>query len=334
MPPMHKRRSWQAVLAVSASGPEFSLELERNGLMRPRMAANLRYTTADVDYLETSFQDGDYDSGEEELHRRLRNPTRAELFSTLEEIGAWLSAARSDPRWDGGGLLFCFAGHGREGDGALVLEDDVVTPEAFVSVLARLAEIAPGPGRLRVSVILDSCHSAAFVLRLLDACFVTHEDTLVPFHAFASCMEDEFALEDPGLGHGMFTYSFSVEPGALASATARAIQPDNTFGPSLAIAGGELGCSVLTAGRQNPLLYWNGAGHLHLCGQSIPLFPGGRYVGVNAARAQVLWIRDHFADVVRPMRPDFRIGKVRGDADMRRLIQEQLRSIRSREDGP
>src|SRR5215216_6098633 len=77
MPVGYKRRKWQAVLTVSASGPEFSPVLDEGGrFYKPRMAADLRYTTADVDFVEKRFQNGDYDSGEHEFHLRLRNPTQ------------------------------------------------------------------------------------------------------------------------------------------------------------------------------------------------------------------------------------------------------------------
>jgi hypothetical protein len=55
---MGKRSKWQAFLTVSASGPEFSPLLEEMGhLRRTRMAADLRYTTADVDFLESHFKE-------------------------------------------------------------------------------------------------------------------------------------------------------------------------------------------------------------------------------------------------------------------------------------
>lgn len=143
----HKRRRWQAVLSVSASGPEFSPILEQNGrLFRPRMAADLRYTTADVDYLESRFREGDYDSGEYEEHWRLRNPSRAQFLTALHELGEWLAAFQNASEWDGGGILFCFAGHGREGDGAIILEDNAITPDDLMRRLADIADRVSPPG--------------------------------------------------------------------------------------------------------------------------------------------------------------------------------------------
>jgi hypothetical protein len=66
-----KRRKWLAFLTASASGPEFTPLLEERGyFVRTRMAADLRYTTADVDFLESHFQEPNYDSGVEEAHYR------------------------------------------------------------------------------------------------------------------------------------------------------------------------------------------------------------------------------------------------------------------------
>lgn len=47
-----KARRWQATVTVSASGPEYSPQFEESGaaFRLPRMAANLLYTTAEVDF--------------------------------------------------------------------------------------------------------------------------------------------------------------------------------------------------------------------------------------------------------------------------------------------
>jgi hypothetical protein len=214
---------------------------------------------------------------------------------------------RDDPEWDGGGFMLCFAGHGREGDGALVLENGVLTPKDLIDALVAIASEVSPPGRLRVSVVLDSCHSGAFATELLDSCFREHGDLLVPWMVFASCMEDEFALEESTLGHGLFTYCFSANPLSPASYAARAVQSDNTFGPSLAIASGELGCSHLTAGAQNPIAYFNGAGHLEVCKRDVDLFEGGghrNYIGLEEMRTRLRRHRDEVTESIRLARPD------------------------------
>ncbi len=331
---MGKHRSRLAFLSVSASGPEFSPLLEEKGyLARTRMAADLRYTTADVDFLESYFKEPNYDSGDIETHDRLRNPTRDELFRSLRNIGLWFGNVRSEPDWDGGGFMLCFAGHGRQGDGALVLEDGIVTPRDLVEALAEMAREVSPPGRLRVSVALDSCHSAAFITELLDYCFREYHDLLVPFMVFASCMEDEFALEESSLGHGMWTYVFSVQPSAPLSFGALAIQSDNTLGPSLAIAAGELGCSQLTVGAQNPVTYFNGSGHLEVVGRFVDLFDGGGYIGLEETRAKLRHHRDEVAGAIRLARPDYASRGRRSDEEQRAQIREIIEML-SRGDSP
>lgn len=282
-----KRRKWMAYLAVSASGPEFSPIFEQGGrFFRPRMAADLRYTTADVDFIESHFSAPHYDSGMEEYHQRLRNPTYKDFDQAFKNVRAWLEKHSNHPDWDGGGFQLCFAGHGRQEDGALVLADSVITPGGFMEKLMNIARNISMPGRLRVSAVLDSCHSGAFVTELLYGCLTKYNKLLVPFHVYASCMEDEFAWEESSLGHGLFTYCFSVREPSPSSIAAEAIQPDNSFGPSLAVAGGELGCSILTAGKQNPVIYWNGTGHLEVCNQSINLFEGDTCMDLSEIACQ------------------------------------------------
>jgi hypothetical protein len=330
MPVGYKMRKWQAVLTVSASGPEFSPVLDEGGrFLKPRMAADLRYTTADVDFLEAYFHKGDYDSGKEELHRRLRNPTLDQFHHALNEIEDWFARFRHDPDWDGGGVLFCFAGHGRQGDGALVLADGVLRPDQFIDSFASIADSISRPGRLRLSALLDSCHSAAFTTKLLHACFNERSDLLVPFHVYASYMEDEFAWEESGLGHGVFTYSFSVREPSLGSVAAKAIQPDNSFGPSLAIAGGNLGCSFLTAGRQNPVRYWNGTGHLEIGTQDVNLFENGECMTIAEMRAWLKHERDRLVEVIRPARQDIEIGDISSDEEMCAQIHDLIQFLLS-----
>jgi hypothetical protein len=323
-----KRRKWLAFLSVSASGPEFSPLLEERGyFLRTRMAADLRYTTADVDFLESLFKEPSYDSGEKEAHDRLRNPTRDRFFTSLRDVGPWLGRFRGEPGWDGGGFMLCFAGHGREGDGALVLKDGVVTPSALLDALAEISSEVSAPGRLRVSVALDSCHSAAFITELLDLCYHEHSDRLVPWMLFASCMEDEFALEESSLGHGMFTYAYSVQRSSLLSFGATAIQPDNTFGPSLAIAAGELGCSHLTLGAQNPVTYFNGGVYLEVCGRRVDIFDGGDYVGLEEMRTRLKHHRDEIAETISRARPDVHSRGRATDAENRTYIRETIEML-------
>lgn len=332
MPVGYKHRLWQAFLSISASGPEFSPEFEAAGrFLRPRMASDLNYTTSDVDYLEKAFRSHDIDRPvRDELHRRLRNPILKNVLSEISSIGSWLSNFKTDSDWDGGAIQLCFAGHGREHDGALVLPDGVLTPQSFVEQLAQIARDVSSPGRLRVSVILDSCHSGAFITSVLDLCFNSYDEHLVPFELFASCMHDEFAWEESSLGHGLFTYCMSVSQSSLSSISAQAIQPDNSMGPSLAIAGGEFGCALMTAGSQNPLGYWNGTGHIEVSRTGVDLFEANhKCPSADEIRKRLATHRDELRETLRPLfgkLPCFTDGRT--DDEMRRRIHDDLAFLR------
>lgn len=329
MPVGYKRREWMAYLSVSASGPEFSPNFQQAGrFFISRMGADLRYTTADVDFLESHFREQNHDSAREELHQRLRNPSREQFGQALQDIETWLAKFRDHPDWDGGGFQLCFAGHGRQGDGALVLTDEVITPNDLLSTLTKIANKVSPPGKFRISVVLDSCHSGAFITEILSACF-SKDSQMIPFMVFASCMEDEVAWEDAGLGHGVFTYCFSVRDASPGAISAEAIQPDNTLGPSLALAGGELGCSLLTAGAQNPVAYWNGTGHLEVCGQDINLFENEECMSLDEMRARLRSARDVALTVIKPMRRNFRVEGRLSDEEVRASFRETAEFISS-----
>jgi hypothetical protein len=137
-------------------------------------------------------------------------------------------------------------------------------------------------------------------------------------------MEDEFAWEESGLGHGVFTYCFSVREPSLGSLAANAVQPNNTYGPSLAIAGGDLGCSFLTVGRQNPVRYCNGTGHLEVARGNLDLFENGECLGLEEMRAWLRYERDRLVEVIRPARQDVEVGDISSDEEMRAAIHDQI----------
>lgn len=95
-----------AYLSISASGPEFSSQLEEEGhTFRPRAMADLRYTTADIDFLEPYFREPNVDSGDVELHIRLLNPSVEQFYDALRQIQAWLKSFKDNPDWDGGAFI-------------------------------------------------------------------------------------------------------------------------------------------------------------------------------------------------------------------------------------
>src|SRR5207249_7249653 len=144
--------------------------------------------------------------------RRLVQPTRATVLAEIRDTGVWLRTFTARPDWDGGDITFTFAGHGRDTDGGLVLQDGILTPAQFIEAVVDVAERlrANAPNRLRVSFMLDSCYAAAFLTDFLGDAISRHESRLFPYYLGASCMADEVAWEDSTLGHGIFTYCWSV----------------------------------------------------------------------------------------------------------------------------
>lgn len=325
-----KHRRWEAFISVSASGPESSIKFETAGrFLRTRMAADLRYTTADVNFLYSHFREPESDRPRnDDLHIRLVNPSKAEVLAAIEQAGKWLLTHRDNADWDGGGLHFNYAGHGKENYGSLVLNTDIFHVDEFLESICSVATRMSSPQRLRISVVLDSCHSGAWVTRLLERCFNDKSDLIVPFNLFASCMHDEYAFEDSSIGHGLFTYCLSVQTVAPGSFGARAILPDNTFGPALAIAVGERGCSFLSAGAQNPVSYWNGAGFLEVSQSGFSVFAdNGKTLTDNQMRGQLVLIRNKTRSLMRAARPDIFIETDISDEEMRLSIQNTLKTI-------
>jgi len=98
-------RKRAAYICISASGPEFSPLLEEGGyFLRPRMAAALAYTTADIDYWADLWA-RDWTPFEQETnHWRLRNPTRQQVLAALSEAIEWLRPRPRERDWDGGAV--------------------------------------------------------------------------------------------------------------------------------------------------------------------------------------------------------------------------------------
>ena len=92
------------LLAVQSSRPSSEAE---GRFARARMAADLRYTTADIDFLYTHFLEPGPDRPRlDDLHIRLVNPSKADVLAAIVQAGRWLETHRNHPDWDGGGLYF------------------------------------------------------------------------------------------------------------------------------------------------------------------------------------------------------------------------------------
>ena len=282
------------------------------------MAGHLPYAHADVVYLAKRWRDRGPSSSPIDKHLFIDGATRAEAFASIEEATKWLWLASTEPDWDGGSLQFTFAGHGREADGAVVLADGELGPQELAETLAVTARAT---GRsLKVDLALDSCHGGAFLLGFMEASQglpVEGRDMV------AGCMHDEMAWEDGSLGHGLFTYCWSHEgygPAPLLTGIGmRAVQPDNSLGPSTRLTHGTLGCSLLTGGRQNPVTFmdyeWS------VCGRRIAVDPFDR----QHVERELVNARDQFRGYIEPIAQLFplTIPDVRSDAEMAEIINQE-----------
>ena len=180
------------------------------------------------------------------------------------------------------------------------------------------------PGRrLRVTIVLDSCYSGAFLTDFLEGCLTTHSRELMPFACRASSMHDEVSWEESELGHGLYTYCASVRPARdnLATLAATAIQADNTRGPSLWVAEGAYGCAILTGGEQNPVefdLY-----DLNACGESLTVSPvEGQPMRAGQMRFELAQIRDSFKKELAPFLRRRRMRGQQSDDEIRAEVRK------------
>lgn len=139
---MAETRKWQATISISASGPEHDPIFNDAGRkFTPRAVSDLKYTTADSDYLAEHFKKQDSDSCEFETHFRLVNPTIEQLKSTIKNVDKWFCKYRNKPDWDGGGIVLIYAGHGDEAAGEMALKNDTrYSPEAFIENVLDIAK--------------------------------------------------------------------------------------------------------------------------------------------------------------------------------------------------
>jgi hypothetical protein len=156
-------------------------------------------------------------------------------------------------------------------------------------------------GRLRVSLRLDSCYSGGFLLRWLSRTY-GRSDELVPYFSQASSMPDEVAFEESSLGHGVFTYCTSHRSGRRFSWGTEAIQPDNSYGPSLRLAANEFGCSRLTGGMQNPVRFHE-YGELELLDQRVSIGDLLPVPTPDAMEERIRAVRDNLAPRLAPFGP-------------------------------
>jgi hypothetical protein len=178
-------------------------------LIRCRVGANLKYTTADADFLYKHFSSRNADTCPKDIHVRLVNPKLHDLFDAIRDISKWLNLFTGQPDWGGGCIHFIYAGHGRKDHGALVFLDGDLRAEDFLQHVA--LHTNPGEHRRRIDVVLDSCFSGAFITTMLADAFENHAGTIYPCSLFSAALHDEYAWEYPRYGHGIWTAAFSQQ---------------------------------------------------------------------------------------------------------------------------
>lgn len=281
-----KARRWQAHVSLAASGPASMPGLKSTEPlgMYPKVAAELRYTSADISFLSSHWRQPEY-RVPQAFYVEGYESDYASVMAKLEQAGDFLVDGSQDAAFDGGSLIFAYSGHGREGDGTLCLHDDTYfSADDFLDACLEIRRAAPGRGRLRVALLLDSCHSGSFLLRVLERVLHEHDEDLVPDYLMASSMPDEYSFEIPALSHGLSTFCFSVRPSTLGSMVATADGGTTTW----AIAAGAPGCSLVSGGRQNPVVY--DAYELRVGNHAVPVWLDEG--DASAVRPRVAWERD------------------------------------------
>ncbi len=264
-----KNRNYIVHLSLSCSGPDKSTtRTGPTGVIQRRDGADLKFTTGDVDWLHSHFMKPRPDSATIEKHFRCVNPLKADFLRTIDEAIAHLAQFRSNPDWDGGGLMLVYAGHGTEHTGAIIFPNALLEPEELACYLAR--RMPKSHRRLRVDLFFDSCFASAFVAHFLTYAWSELEDVLSPCTLFAAALPDEYAWEMPKLSHGVFTHAYKTETESPSLVQPRLLLIVKTLWnrwrkrePQRLNTGG---VSYITNDAQHSLEYENGFFQLHGAG--------------------------------------------------------------------
>ncbi|MEH7607892.1 hypothetical protein, partial [Priestia megaterium] len=250
------------------------------------------------------------------------NPTMVEVRNAIFEIGAWFAQFTKEDDWVGGGITIAFAGHGEINTGSLVIRDGVITYKDLYDLLSAISL----SGRLRYNLILDSCYSGRFLIDFLYES-LNDKSKLIPDYLGAACMYDETAVEESSLGHGLYTYCFSVRREEIGGYAARAIQPDNSYGPSVNFVGGSYGVSLMTFGMQNPLIFDQYS--FSLCGETVNVSRGDFFEDV-IDKDEVIYnleaLRDQFKRNINKISKGNNVHRTRHltNEELQESLEEQI----------
>jgi hypothetical protein len=253
-----KQRRWHAYVSIAASGEDVIPAWGGFSNAYPKAFSKLKYTNNDINYWADWWTQSHPADSSRTIHRVVHDADYTSVENTLAEVGDWFAEASVNPEFDGGMLVFTYSGHGREGDGALCLNQNThFDAEDFVSVCLKIQSGTSSERRLKLALFLDSCYSGAFLLSVLEKMLHEYADFFYPDYFFAASMPDEQAWEVPSVGQGVATYSRILQsriedPEEEWTWPHHPVYMDRHLNEMIV---GAIGCSYSTGGAQNPIIF-------------------------------------------------------------------------------
>lgn len=186
-------------VVVACEGPAAgTIRVGPLGPRRSRDGAELLHVEADARHWHETFREHSLI----DHHLLLVNPTRVQVIEALLSASKALAPFSFEPEWQGGQVNFAFAGHGSP-DGGLVLNDGEIGGDELLDAI--LSGSQGLPGKRRLGLVFDSCHSG----RTLAQVFMDPRHTVdfLLIDGFAASLHDELAWELEELEHGALTFS-------------------------------------------------------------------------------------------------------------------------------
>lgn len=247
---MGKARFYKFYISISCG---VTKEIKREyikGKYYSKDACDLNYTTADCNFFYESLKKDHYDTGIKEKHLRLINPTIKELNRSIKEGVRFLNQFAGEERFNGGSIIFIFSGHGAENTGDLALKDGSFSAkDLLVSVTE---DRLKNKNRLRIDLVLDSCFSGAFMIKLIEEAWNNFEDEIFLCDIWSSSSYNEESYEYGEYKHGLFTYVWKSKQEVID-------EIDGALHLMVKYKDKLKTVEELTDNMQNPIEYVNGA---------------------------------------------------------------------------
>jgi hypothetical protein len=153
---------------------------------------------------------------------KLDNPTVGQLLGSIYRLREWIEVNQHDPEYTSFQFNFCFSGHGdldESGRTSIVLADEKLEARDLASLLLRsIPEREVTPGRCRLDLYLDCCHSSAIARAIHRNLVDMQYDADPPRRSvlnigqvYCACLDDEESFELAALLHSVFTFAFLNE---------------------------------------------------------------------------------------------------------------------------